>query len=1649
MAISLACAIAISTVGALMLPAIAMEKECGLQEHQHTQACYEWISATGSEEKPVAEPILSDAEEPQQMEARLETEGQTEPQEVGEWKLVCERPEHIHTEACERKAEEALHGPEVAAEAVEPLPESSVEPSAPSQSTDTTQAELPAVPDAERPSEIAEHVDDTEDDDFTGTKTPIDLGDAKARYIHKLTLKYRAQTGIGSWQEMQPGVPIPGDSKLRLEVQYKNVRIEELLDHSRQLQFAMPDFMRDPEAQGEIKSGDEVVGTTAVAGNLLTLTFDEAWLRQLQAQVDVLRGDFYVESTVKLSAIPGDGTSLDIVYGDVHLNPTFDMDAVARYGTLTIEKKVSEHVIETDGEHYLDYTVKVTAGEYGNPAVRVVDSFTSHGEYAEYIGITTAPKTLTTTGFPREEIGEGQSHGQIYQGSRPTEQVPIPPENDPNIQAPGSLIWNIGNMDANEVRILTYRVHMKDSQAQHTSHQSLRNQAEAFSKEYKKAHATADFIPKMDMGMKKSHSAPQKLDNGDYKITYTVWFETPNSNNHVVDQVRVTDRLEGTDPKILPYVHYAEDSFRLYGSKVPQGTPISCNPEGGGLPTLVYDADGKGFALTVGDMEPGRAYSFQYDVIVESKVFGANQLKGLTVQNRAIIYADNATLPTEDFLQAYTDRCNLGYQNWIQKKVDGPLSEAVVVPLPADALVYEYDADGSVVLERGHPEQFEVPAGSFYYTVELNQLGDWDVTQATIKDILNKQYLQYSGYLRVDAYDAKQTAEDALGTKVDTRWLDVDGRNSFEFQLSALGLDGNSYAYRLTYYAAPANHGGIIQSSVRNEVHLSGPVLRENERFEVDFSSGVEVTVHGGHSFQAMKRPWFYERSQRSSGDWSKGAIYWVVEATGTQLHEGTLIRDHVKNEYTHHERGRIVFHDDSFVGVYRGRIPDGKTVTDYGDLQELLDSGLVTEMPKDEYCDVTYENHLNFQQPNSFSRVDIRMKKPVEMGENSVFFVLRAEPDRLPTGSRTQMLYTNYLDFGDDANNLIGGGSATKVLYGGQNIMKEFSSYFKYDGKEIEVINRKAFVPKEHLPEPGHYIAWGVKVNYGGDLAGRYRVIDEIPEGVDLGFMRLQWLGEKTRNHNVSMPRIEHYAEELGEGWTEHEITAEMDANLGPATGYYYTNGKQILWEVDNLQAGHEKDAYAVDFQVVCRVTDPEVLLGGAEKEFVNQVTLHHNGKQIDRGSNGVRVTAGNIRKSAVFPDGGSSIPYTIRVNDTGEDLVAGSDAITLVDEMSSTLSVDVESVKVVNSRDQSPVDVRVGLDGQQLTVTMPDNQPLTITYTAHVHAVPGTNVALSNRAYWLGYAPSGGSNVEKNDFYYKIGGNAGGAETPEVKILKFNKNNILEHLPGAEFRMEEGEIVNGQFQGNGMVWTGTTESNGELIFGAGKKHMRYNTVYRVTETRAPEGYLLDPTPYDFIMAEKNADGQYPEYPEGIHVHYASATHTIKAPNSKGEAYVQKEFRNLGGQPIRPIPGQYRFGLFDNPDGTGEPLQEVTLIYRAEDGDQPLQKGAFVDLDLDKTYYVFELDQDRKPILPGHKGYVNQIPFRVEYRSEVSAAVQGVQNGTTVTVTNQLGMEGMPETGGMGTTPFALLGTGLMSVALLGAGLRRRDKKRNKTSMY
>jgi uncharacterized surface anchored protein len=201
------------------------------------------------------------------------------------------------------------------------------------------------------------------------------------------------------------------------------------------------------------------------------------------------------------------------------------------------------------------------------------------------------------------------------------------------------------------------------------------------------------------------------------------------------------------------------------------------------------------------------------------------------------------------------------------------------------------------------------------------------------------------------------------------------------------------------------------------------------------------------------------------------------------------------------------------------------------------------------------------------------------------------------------------------------------------------------------------------------------------------------------------------------------------------------------------------------------------------------------------------------------------------------------------------------------------LDSIKVLGKDDQELTDIKVGYERTDeytyIKFTIPDDQKVTITYDTVVTSAPGKTVTLSNDAYWEGYEPTDSSSVNQQ-YSYNFEGVASADGYANLKLTKVDASDITKKLSGAEYSMQEVQVnSDGTYTLVGDAHTGTTDANGVIYFSndddATKRWMKFDTIYAITETNAPDGYYLDTTPHYIVLTTIDNTTDYPDKVEVV----------------------------------------------------------------------------------------------------------------------------------------------------------------------------------------
>ena len=1610
--IALSCIVVVCTVYALSLPAQTLT--CDKEEHTHTAECYDENN-----------------------------------------QLICEKEEHTHTDDC-NKQEEVNEQEEVVKD--EPETQNNDE-----QVSQESEEETTTTTTTETTTET--------------TKQPFDLSsDANKEKIKSVDVYFKDAND--KWQSLNEGNADPNSTELYLKVEFDEIDTEVLLEqHDGILVYNLPACMWDFEKAGNgiLKAGNEDIGKIEIENNKVKVTLDKKYLNKLVTNSNnQLNGSFYVKGQIDLTEINKNNGKATLVVGKKTVILDYGKECIEKFGSVTIDKQIS-NVDKVN--NYLTYTVTVTAGKDGCKGLYVVDKFTSNANLVSYAGnISSTETTLTSNDNKKDpfEMSIEASHGKIYKAEIPDATTKIPKPGASEIKNP-CIVWNIGNMGPNESRMLTYYVKLNDKES--LKDKPIDNSASLYSKgstdTYDKGSEKASFTPTI------VYSSFEKYVDGTIKRnsdgSYTIPFKSlisikKDESNYTIKNLQFYDYLKHNmnteiDADLLQYIHFDRNSFKLYMNN--NNKPVdssqynikwSTKTDNTGFQEWDDKVNFRSFVLSGNkdnpiNLSPGDSCYITYNVIVKPEAFAQMHTDTLHTFNRFIAHADNVD-KRDDFaggFEAWNSIANIKTYEWNGKQVDqNATTSSLTETMIEDRFIY-----GNKGIEKDSTSNtsFTIPEGSYKYTVETNKtLNDFNVNEVTMTDTLTSNHMKYVGYMKVEALEAESISSDLNKEKndtytlnshykpVDTKWVKINGQQSFSLKPSDLGWTDKNYAYRFTYYARPDDLSTFTETKVKNKFTLEGVVKKGDGTITTfdkeDVSRETTLTIKGNLNLTANKQSWYYK--EPDSNTWTNGELYWVVDIGGTQINKDMVFRDLIK---TGDGITPSNLREGSLVGIYKGTLPEGKNISDYKDIEELKNKSGLTPID---------DNFIS--QLNGTNELLLTAKENIPLGNEKVYMIIKSEPSELPspTNNRDTKTFKNSISIEEDGE-YVSEIVAEKTLYTSPEILKELGQVFKYDGTTVTTLQIGADKKNNGDADPnkidtklldnskGVFISWAFKVNYDGQLSGAYDVIDDIPDGMEFTYMRVKWHGDDASK--VTSKKIENLS-----GWEFRENDSPNDNKNSEHTIYYVSKDKKrTMIRLGDFTSKSVRDNNSVDVQVVCRITDSQVLLGAQPSDFINKVTLQKDGQNIATSSSQIPFkladTDKNIDKKLANWSG-QKLDFEINTNQLGQTLPTNDNGgLTLVDKLGDNLKLDTTSVKVYKNNDEEVTGCVIAYQDNTLKISnIPNDIPIKIKYTATVNAKPDVDVNIANTAYWKGYKENSGRTVQQ-DYKYFVSGTIGSSSVVNFKLTKQDQNNLSIVLDGATFKIEKCEFDKDGKMTTSDISTATTDENGIIT-----KQLQYDTLYKITETKAPDGYVLNDKPIYILDVTKDNESYVDtvkQYLKNIdlEVSYQEENFNLQVRNHKGEITVVKKFINdAAGKSTKPVSGTYRFGLYDDQNKW---LQTQPITYSASD--TPDRSVKFKNLDLDKTYYVYELDDQNKPITDTSKEVtINTMNYQVFYEKN-GTATSSAQNGDTVIVTNKSRTKILPSTGSMGTLIYRLLGATLVVASLTCLSNINKNKRKEK----
>ena len=1450
---------------------------------------------------------------------------------------------------------------------------------------------------------------------------------------------------------------IPADARLKVIVSYDNVDADDLLQHDRTLSYKIPDLFQDTSVATNTiydaernKIGDITVDKET---KQIYLTFTEEFLEKDEEEHIKVSGNFTYYTSANQDEVKKKPTQ-EVLIGNTTIHLNFESDSNARLGNLQIFKSEPSY-IEENGEPYLIYTLTATTTDDAMPEVKIVDTFTANQSYVDsYVGVTGTETQVaageTTAHTPYETDTSKQS--TVYLGAAVTNDNPIPQPAGSSAQNPGVMVWNIGGMDAHETRTLTYRVKLKPEYIGIQSRGTITNQASAYSKTYPHGTASAVFTPKTNAQIKKTLGSYQADGTGGGTLTYQIYVKADSSNTYTLKNLKIHDNLAATDSSLYPYIEYVADSFKLYKGNTADESKSMDFPAnkhtGKSNPDITNSDTEQKMDAYIGDVEPGGERVLTYKMHVKPEMFTStnNEIK---IKNTAAVYSDDTVNGGNSRFASSSQEKSLGKKVWNRKLQSSATTYEKKITVPDNELIY----NTQLQVDSSAAHNFSVPKGSFEYHVVVNEDGNWDLSSAIFNDVLKNYYLKYAGYLKIAYYKEGLATQPSTDTEAanqlqkktpdSVKWIDIHGLSSFTLSPKDLGQNEKG-AYLLTYYATPEGTDNVTQVTSGNSFGLSGTGIGPNGEQVV--IAGVNVStstvIEGGKNFEASKSGWYYDYTNKGTKDSINGRLYWVIEVSGNEIPKGTVFRDVPSTSKGSAHRMRR----ESMVngGVFVGKVPNGKSFTEYyGSISDVKSDSAMRKLSGNELNGVAAPANADYSWSATNEQADFTMQKTLSLKEGERMYIVFWTGPVYSIGNRDARTFWNELYTKDSSSSdFVSHGDTSMTVAGAGNDFKETGGVYNFDGTQWKTQNSiggnsASKLLQNQITEGGSYIDWRIKLNYIGGMEGTVQVEDQLPEGVDLTYVRYFWIDESIRN-NEGAPRTEKIPElENNPDWKRMELTGNLDrANKTRYTciSYYNAKTRQIRMQVSNLRKGGDKDKRSLEVQVVARVTDEAVLLDNQSKKLVNTMTVRNeSGKMISTGSAVASVGHTTISKSkADIVDG--KLPFTITVNALSEDLIKDSDTITLVDEMKSPLRFDPSSIQITDKNGAVVTNLSPKIEttstGEKMTLTIPDNQKYTITYKATLNAPPDTPISVNNAAYWFGHNNKI-AKIENTTVQYHVESTASTQNSPVLKVEKLDKDNTTKTLAHAVFTVQKAvyDTANQQWkaESSSAVHTAETDDTGFAVFGKDET-LEYNTVYCLKETKAPDGYVLDSTPKYIAIAKKVGTVGQETYPEklntwasqGVDVYYLSSIYSYTMYNQKGSITLDKSFLFSNGQtiPNGKTPNltcsfalyEYKGGSYDYSKAKKLQTLEITskdgvLSYR--NNGASVEKPVFTKLPVGGQFCVLELDQAGKPLKNRATGTLaNGTQYTVTYENAGEAlTVQGTKE-TVAKIQNRFRME-------------------------------------------
>lgn len=525
---------------------------------------------------------------------------------------------------------------------------------------------------------------------------------------------------------------------------------------------------------------------------------------------------------------------------------------------------------------------------------------------------------------------------------------------------------------------------------------------------------------------------------------------------------------------------------------------------------------------------------------------------------------------------------------------------------------------------------------------------------------------------------------------------------------------------------------------------------------------------------------------------------------------------------------------------------------------------------------------------------------------------------------------------------------------------------------------------------------------------------------------------------------------------------TSKLEINT-PAEGS--EDGQTITFHIDGLDKLDFAKLKAEGFTdlVLCyqaELTDPRWSnVKFDEFLYTNKIKWKEENKQ-DKVDVKVTQKVDVLKKEAlqIKNKNDSRVKYTLTINPAAKDLDPTSTTVTLTDILtvqhaSVQASLDIFSVKLYNADTKQEISkVEYGYTRPVLgtdssgcptyttTFTLPDSTPLVLEYEYVTNAT--ANINLSNEA-----KISGGSASIKDFELEKVGASSM-VHQAKLTVYKVDKRNYSNALTGATFALDRFNSGTGGW--DSVQHEAGVDANGTLTFYfATTDGLKENTLYRLTETKAPAGYSKASAPYYFIYQASGYD-EAAAYNAAVDSYASNSAAGVSESNTvlfcangkASELFVPNTANSLT------IIKHWRDKDNNTLTAAQAKLDEVEVYlycYKTSEGKDTAT------LYPHQNTVTLEKSKDWTATVPIADEYLNDYTFYIKEKDDNSSRFtvvydqpEGVTVGNTLTFTNTETDNAdyeLPSTGGTGTLPYTAVGGTMMLSALAYSFIHRKRR--------